>query len=149
MTQLWRLQLMENLYKEPLWRLAVNGVAAAGGHGISMAGPRALALVDGPALMLTTPLPSCAGSATTPGTASWHRLLLPRFPLPSPPAAPPLTHPQIWLLQSPSGVDAAMWPVIMALALFLMNAFASPGPSALGPQRVPAPSLPHAPRDGI
>ncbi len=39
MTQLWRFQLMENLYKEPLWRLAVNGVAAAGGHGISMAGP--------------------------------------------------------------------------------------------------------------
>jgi hypothetical protein len=34
----WRLQ-WANAYKEPLWRLAVNGVRGAGGHGIVMRAP--------------------------------------------------------------------------------------------------------------
>lgn len=36
--QLWHLQCSNHL-KEPLWRLAVNGVPAAGGHDISLPGP--------------------------------------------------------------------------------------------------------------
>jgi hypothetical protein len=33
----------------------------------------------------------------------------------------PLTRPQIWLLQSPAGVYAAVWPAIAALALYVME----------------------------
>ena len=38
MADLWRLK-WDNIHKEPLWRLTVNGVVGAGGHGISQREP--------------------------------------------------------------------------------------------------------------
>jgi hypothetical protein len=122
MTQLWRLQLMENMYKETLWRLTVNGVPAAGGHGISMAGPCPCGW-EGPVAPAPAPAPVAA--------MCWQRhhfwdcpvaqAVISTVQAALPASSPPLTRPQVWLLQPPAGVHAEVWPAIAALALHAME----------------------------
>jgi len=118
MTQLWRFQLMENIYKEPLWRLAVNGVAAAGGHGISMPGPCPCGWA-GPAAH--DPAPAMCWQRHHFWDCPVAQAVLAAVGSALPAGSPPLTRPQVWLLQSPAGVHTDVWPAIAALALFAME----------------------------
>lgn len=118
MTQLWRLQLVENVYKEPLWRLAVNGVAAAGGHGISMPGPCPCGWA-GPAAL--DPAPAMCWQRHHFWDCPVAQAVVAAVSSALPAGTPPLTRPQVWLLQSPAGVHADVWPAIAALALYAME----------------------------
>jgi hypothetical protein len=118
MTQLWRFQLMENTYKETLWRLAVNGVAAAGGHGISMAGPCPCGWA-GPAAL--DPSPAMCWQRHHFWDCPVAQAVVAAVTAALPAGSPPLTRQQVWLLQSPPGVHADVWPAVAALAIFAME----------------------------
>jgi hypothetical protein len=116
--QLWRFQLVENSYKETLWRLSVNGVPAAGGHGISMPGPCPCGWAGPEA---ADPSPALCWQRHHFWSCSVAQAVIAAVSSALPPSTPPLTRPQFWLLQAPPGVHADVWPTIAALALFAMD----------------------------
>ena len=118
MQQLWRVEQLENSAKETLWRLAVNGVRAAGGHGVSMAGPCPCGWA-GPAA--TDPAPAMCWQRHHFWDCPVAQAVVAAVSAALPAGAPPLTRAQFWLLQSPQGVDAAVWPTVAALALTAME----------------------------
>jgi hypothetical protein len=120
MTQLWRFQLMENLYKETLWCLTVNGVPAAGGHGICMAGPCPCGW-EGPDAHTPAPAASMCWQRHHFWDCSVAQAVISTIQAALPAGSPPLTRTQIWLLQPPAGVHADVWPAIAALALHAME----------------------------
>jgi len=112
MGRLWGLA-WENRVKEALWRLTVNGVPAAGGHGISLAGP-------------------CPCGWAPPATASgdegsrrWREHCfwgcpVARSVVEQLEAALPgqqVRQANLWLLQAPPGVRACVWEAVCAAAL--------------------------------
>jgi hypothetical protein len=109
---------MENVYKEPLWRLTVNGVPAAGGHNISMAGPCPCGW-EGPAAR--DPAPAMSWQRHHFWDCPVAQSVISAVAAALPVSSPPLTRQQIWLLQAPAGVHADVWPAIAALALYAME----------------------------
>lgn len=111
MQQLWRVP-WENQRKETLWRLTVNGVAAAGGHDIIMPGPC-------PCGCPRLPTPRAArlhafwGCPVAQAVVEQLRLCLPA-------GARPLRCADVWLLRPPAGVHAGVWGVVCAAALDAM-----------------------------
>jgi hypothetical protein len=118
MRSLWQLP-WENARKETFWRLTVNGVSAAGGHDIAPSGPCA-----------------CGWSAPPAGDEQVSRAMqLQHHVFWSCPVAsairatlvsalpPSATLPcaSVWLIQSPSGVQAEVWAVVCAAAIEAMG----------------------------
>jgi len=118
MKTLWKLP-WENERKETFWRLAINGVSAAGGHDIAFSGPCA-----------------CGWEGPPPGDEQSHRAMqlqthtfwscpvatAVRASIASAlPLATELPCSALWLLQAPRGVHSGVWSVVCAAAVEAMN----------------------------
>ena len=120
MQSLWKLP-WENERKETFWRLSVNGVRAAGGHGIVPSGPCACGWVGPPpedeqpsrAMQLQAHVFwSCPVATAVRATL--------RSTLSQQPAAP-LPCSAVWLLQAPPHTHDGVWAVVCATAVEAME----------------------------
>lgn len=137
--QVWKLPV-ENRHKEVLWRLAVNGVAGAGGHDICLRPPCACGyqLTDAQVHRQDSKLQRQHVFWDCPVAQSVREQL--QLGLGG--AAPAVQQWQVWLLQPPPRVRPAVWRLVALAALEAMEygrRFARCCPSAL-PPGTPLPS---------
>jgi hypothetical protein len=116
MAAVWRLD-WDNRRRETLWRLSVNGVAGAGGHGIAMQGPCKCGWAGPP-----------AGPAACDEWRAHHFWACPvaaavvaELQSALPARCPPLTCAEVWLLRAPPGMHPGVWGVVCAAALEAME----------------------------
>jgi hypothetical protein len=116
---LWRVK-WDNRRREVLWRLTVNGVRGAGGHGVAMRQPCKCGWAGPP-----------AGLAGGMAARQWRSHYFWGCPVAAavvaelqaalPPAAALLTRENVWLLRPPAGVHPGVWGVVCAAALEAME----------------------------
>ena len=120
MKVLWRLG-WENERRETLWRLSVNGVAAAGGHDVCLGGPCKCGWV-GP--------PGDGGLSARKRAFAWRshhfwscpiaRAVVSEL-LSALPAQAQLVCADVWLMRPPAGVYAGVWGLVCAAAVEAME----------------------------
>jgi hypothetical protein len=117
--ELWRVE-WDNRRREILWRLTVNGVPGAGGHGIAMRGPCKCGWAGPP-----------AGLAAGPAARQWRLHHFWSCPVATavvdelqsalPAGATRLTCASVWLAQAPPGVHSGVWGIVCAAAVEAME----------------------------
>ena len=115
---LWKLP-WENERKETFWRLAINGVPAAGGHDIAPTGPCPCGW-QGPPSGEDQPLRAMQQQIhvfwSCPIAAAVRESVSSALPLET-----QLPCSALWLLQTPSGIHSEVWSVACAAAVEAMN----------------------------
>ena len=115
MSKSWKFMNIENSIKETFWRLCLNGVAGAGGHGISMQGPCPCGWTN------PHPQDHMAAQQHHFWSCDVAKAVTKAINLQSPQGSPPCKLSHLWLMKPPNGFHEAIWPAIAMAAITAME----------------------------